>query len=49
MAKQENKNPNTGSQPSGKPTNNPGSGEIIIKGSVPTMRNPPPPPKKNEN
>lgn len=48
MAKQENKNPNTGSQPLGKPTNNPGGGKVIIKGSVPQMRNPPSPPKKKD-
>jgi hypothetical protein len=44
MAKQEKTN-----RPQGTPTNNPGGGEIIPKGQVPTMRNPPPPPPKNKD
>ena len=35
-------------QPSGKPTNIPGSGKGIVKGQMPTMRNPPPPPPKKK-
>ena len=38
------------SQPSGRPTNNPGGGnnQGEVKGNVPTMRNPPPPPKRKD-
>lgn len=42
-------NPSSSSKPTGKPTNNPGAGEIIIKGNVPQMRNPPPPPPKKKD
>lgn len=49
MNKQENKNPSISSRPSGRSTNNPGNGEVIIKGNVPTMRNPPPPPPKKKD
>jgi hypothetical protein len=50
MAKKEKTNPkpSPNSQPSGEPTNIPG-GKVIIKGSVPTMQNPPPPPPKNKD
>ncbi|CAM3797970.1 hypothetical protein FLGE108171_15340 [Flavobacterium gelidilacus] len=39
---------NPKSQPSGKANNVPGNGEITIKGSVPNMKNPPPPPKSKD-
>ncbi len=43
MAKQKN------IKPQGTPKNNPGSGEIVPKGQVPSMRNPPPPPPKKKS
>lgn len=42
------KKPSSSNRPSGKPTNIPGSGKGIVKGQVPTMRNPPPPPPKKK-
>ncbi len=38
----------TSKTPKATPKNNPGVGEIIIKGSVPKMENPPPPPPKKK-
>ncbi len=38
------KNKNSNSSPSGKPTNNPGGQGELVKGQVPNMKNPPPPP-----
>ena len=48
MSKKDHSTPK--SQPSGRPTNNPGGGNNRegVKGNVPTMRNPPPPPKRKD-
>jgi len=49
MSKKQHSTPK--SQPTGKPTNNPGDSkkEVEIRGNVPTMRNPPPPPPKKKD
>ena len=41
-------NPKLTSNSSGKATNIPGNNKGEVKGQVPTMRNPPPPPKKQD-
>ena len=45
MSKESNSTPTQ--KPSGTPTNNPGGNIGEVKGQVPVMRNPPPPPKKD--
>lgn len=45
MSKERNSTPPP--KPSGKLTNNPGGNTGETRGQVPTMRNPPPPPKKD--
>lgn len=47
MSNEKTNDSNPKKEPSGTATNIPGSGEILIKGSVPNMKNPPPPPKKD--
>jgi hypothetical protein len=46
MSKERNSTPPQ--KPSGQPTNNPGGNGELVKGQVPTMRNPPPPPPKKD-
>lgn len=44
MSKERNSTPPQ--KPSGQTTNNPGGSKGKVRGQVPTMRNPPPPPTK---
>lgn len=48
MSDKTNNNQGPKVQPDSRLKYNPGIGEIIIKGSVPNMKNPPPPPKSKD-